>query len=231
MSDVTSSVVYRFLDLLGRWDYDIPLTTQWSVCISPEMGDNGNIEGFFQKIGQYTEIDATGFKIDPYIMRRVLSNVTQPVIDGFGLYYAQAVTVPKESFSIESAGIAGMGGFLKGSVGSDRMDSSTRIMSLDLLETNLDFCDSLMKPWIIASSYMGMINLGRDNSLKADIYVEQYTRNNGDVIKPIRKIHKFSGCMPFDVSENQIKYDEEAVNTKTVSFVYNSYTYKVFSSD
>jgi hypothetical protein len=226
----TASNVYRFLDLLGRWDYDVPLTTQWSVCISPEMGDT-NIEGFFKKIGEYTEIDATDFKIHPHMMRRVMSNVTQPVVDGIGLYYAQSVTVPKESFAVESAGITGMGGFLKGSVGSDRMDSSTRIMSLELLETNLDFCDALMRPWIIACSYMGMINLGRENSLKADIYIEQYTRNNGDVMKPTRKRHKFSGCMPFDVSENQIKHDEETINTKTVSFIYNSYTYKVFSSD
>lgn len=226
-----SSPVYYFLDRLSQWDYDIPLTTQWSVIIEPEMSNFGSSDQFFQKIGEYTQIDKTGFVIHPNMQKRVLSELTQPVVNGLGLYYAQKVRFPKEEFSVQGVGVDGMGGYLKGVVANDRYEMGARSLNIDFLETNLDFNDALIRPWMIACSYRGLIDLGPQDSLKANIYIYQFTKNIGeDVEKPIRKIHLFQGCVPYNITEDEINYESEQINIKTVNFTYTNYTYKVFSS-
>jgi hypothetical protein len=222
------SPVSMFLDLMGEWKYSFPLTTQWTLAIEPEANQLGNSQGLFNIIGQYTQIDVSNFLIPPYIQSLLLGETTQPNLDGLGLYFAQSVTIPKESFSPTEAGIAGMGGYLRGAVGGDRLGIAERTFTTEFLETNLDFVDGLIRPWIIAASYKGLINMGKANSIKATITVREFTRQSGpDNMKPERKTHVFEGCVPIDVSDKTLKYDQEHVLINTVNWIFNKYTYKI----
>jgi hypothetical protein len=41
MADVISkSLVNNFFELLGEWNYNFPLTTQWAVAIQPDAGNS-----------------------------------------------------------------------------------------------------------------------------------------------------------------------------------------------
>ena len=66
---------------------------------------------------------------------------------------------PPETWQPASAGSEGTGGYLKGIVGGDRLDLQSKHLNIDFLETNIDFMDGLIRPWIIAASYKGLINL------------------------------------------------------------------------
>ena len=229
MADVNPpSPVTHFLELLSIWDYSLPLTTQWAVIISPEASENGDQNGLFQIIKEYTQVDVTDFYIPLSIQNKLLNGKTQPNIDGLGLYYAQSIRMPKESFSPQFVGVDNMGGFLKGTVGSDRLDMGGRHLNIDFLETNIDFADGLIRPWIIAASYKGLINTGRKNSIKCSIVIQEFTRQkDADNVKPIRKIHTFEGCVPTDVSERILKYDSEEILIKSVGWIYTSYKYQI----
>lgn len=223
------SPVYYFLSLLGTWDYNVPLTTQWSVAIKPDAGN-----GLFDIIKDQTQIDVNNFYIPTFIQNKLLNEKTQSSMDGLGLYFAQSVKMPKESFSPTSAGLDGTGGYLKGIVGGDRLDLQSKHLSIDFLETNIDFMDGLIRPWIIAASYKGLINLGARNSIKSSIYVVEYTRDRVvDVHRPTRKVHKFSGCVPIDVTEKTLKYDAEPAEAPigSVSWIFEQYTYELFAHD
>lgn len=224
-----ASPIYYFMSLLGQWDYNIPLTTQWSVVIKPDAGD-----GLFSIIKDYTQIDVNNFYIPTFIQSKLLDEKSQSRMDGLGLYFAQSVKLPKESFSPASAGTEGTGGYLKGIVGGDRLDLQSKHLNIDFLETNIDFMDGLIRPWIIAASYKGLINLGTSNSIKSSIYVVEYTRDRvSDVHRPTRKVHKFSGCVPIDVSEKTLKYDAEPTDapTNSVNWMFEQYTYELFAHD
>jgi hypothetical protein len=46
-------------------------------------------------------------------------------------------------------------------------------------------------------------------------------------------VHKFSGCVPIDVSEKTLKYDAEPTEapTNSVSWMFEQYTYELFAHD
>lgn len=225
-----SKPIAHFLDRLSEWDYSIPLATQWTIVIQPEANEEGNSEGLFSLIKEYTQVDISNFYIPISIQTRILNNKSQPNMDGLGLYYAQSIKMPRESFTVNSAGIVGTGGFLKGIVGGDRLDMSSRNLEIEFLETNIDFTDGLIRPWIICAAYRGLINTGKRNSIKSSIFISEFTRqrNNGD-LKPIRKIHTFKGCVPTSVAERTLKYDKEPIEApvNSVTWIYENYSYVI----
>jgi hypothetical protein len=225
MAEVSiNSPVLNFLNLLGEWDYNVPLTTQWVVSITPDAGN-----GLFSIIRDYIRIDAHDFYISPSIQSRLLNERVQPKFDGIGLYFAQSVNLPQESFSTASIGVDGMGGYLKGMAATDRLDMGGRNFKIDFLETNLDFVAGLIRPWIITASYKGLINLGTSNSIKCSIEIKEFTNNKVGERKSLRKFHKFLGCVPISVNERTLKYDSEEIKTNSVNWVFEKYTYEIGS--
>ena len=210
-----------FLDNLSRWEYDIPYSTQWAVRITPVAG----VGGFLSNIGSTINVDHYNFEIDPNIMNSLFGEQVQSSSDGIGLHFAQTITTPEESFAIDTGGaLDGAGGFLQGIVGGNRSAGAARSINIDFLETNLDFVDGIIRPWIITTSYNGLIELDKSQSIKADVEVVQYTKGIG---RPVRKIHSFLNCVPFSVQSNSLDYDAERVIKRTVGWIYNHYTYRL----
>jgi len=223
MAEVNAkSLVNNFFELLGEWNYNFPLTTQWAVTIQPDAGNN-----LFSIIRKYTELDVYDFYISSTIQEALLNEKSNPKSDELGLYFAQRIGIPKESFQPSSAGTANMGGYIKGVVGGDRLGLENKLLSIDFLETNIDFGAGLIRPWIIASAYKGMINLGRSNSIKCEITIREFTGNSKTTRKPLRKYHKFKGCVPVDINEKELKYDAESIRIDTVNWIFEEYTYEI----
>lgn len=223
MADVIAkSLVNNFFELLGEWNYNFPLTTQWAIAIQPDAGNN-----LFNIIRKYTELDVDKFYISESIQQSLLSEKSNPKTDELGLYFAQQVTIPKESFSPVVAGSENMGGYIKGIVGGERLSLDNKLLGIDFLETNIDFGAGLIKPWIIAAAYKGMINLGLSNSIKCEITIREFTGSSKTSSKPLRKYHKFRGCVPIDINEKVLKYDTEAIRIDTVNWIFDEYTYEI----
>ena len=212
----------------GYWDYNIPLTSQWAVAIVPDTYDVGGPDALFEMIKEYTQVDVNKFYVPTSVQNKLLNDMTQPKLDGLGLYYAQSVKLPKEAFSVNSAGGDNMNGYLKGFVGSDRLSLADRGIHIDFLETNLDFVYGLIRPWIIAASYRGLINTGKENSIKCTITVQEFTRQRNYDNKPLRLMHIFEGCVPIDVPDRTLKYDaepSEAPVSTGVTWMFEKYRY------
>ena len=214
-----------FLDNLSRWEYDIPYATQWAVRITPVAG----IGAFLSNIGSTINVDHYSFEADSNIMSALFGEQVQGAADGIGLYFAQTLTTPEESFAIDAGSpLDGSGGFLQGIVGGNRSAGATRSINIDFLETNLDFVDGIIRPWIITASYNGLIELDKSQSIKADLEVVQYTKGAS---RPVRKVHSFINCVPFSVQSNSLDYDAERVIKRTVGWIYNHYTYKLMGGE
>jgi hypothetical protein len=219
----------HFLSNISKWNYNIPQKTQWVVQIKPENESN-----FFETIGSnlYNGLDDNQFIISENlktIQEQLLGNKTQPNIDGLGLFFAQDITIPKEGFAVNNVGIDGMNGYLKGNVGSDRFAFDQKQLKISFLETNLDFVSGLIRPWIIAASYIGLINLGTANSIKANITLVEYTNSSSTELKPIRREHLFTGCVPCDINEMELKQSGQDVSIIPVSWTFIKHTYRIFA--
>lgn len=223
----TYSPASRFLDLISKWEYDVPLTTQWFVTITPENESylmsklNGrNSSGIYKD---------NGIILGQKQLDKLYNSTTRGVIsdpDASGLFFVQNMKLPKESFSINTASVENMGGYLKSAVGGDRIGMSEKSISLGFLETNLDFNDGIIKPWIVTASYEGLIALS-NSSIKATIRVSQYTKARGFEKKPRRKLFEFFGCVPYSISDSELNYDGERIDVKTVDWVFTNYTYAI----
>jgi len=220
MADGLYSPRDYFLGNLSTWDYDVPYTTQWVVRIIPRA----RLSDFLAKIGSTIEADYSGFVSDPVIQQILFSENVHQILPGLGMHFAQKVTLPKESFSPTSPDASEQGGFMSGVIGGDRVGIRDKSITTDLLETNTDFIDGIIRPWIITTAYTGLIERTDTVSIKADIQVVQYTKGSD---RPARKIHEFLGCVPFDVDQSSLDYDTERAVNKTVGWVYNTYTYKL----
>lgn len=215
----------KFLNNLGKWEFSIPLQAQWAIKIIP---DNPNVAAFLSTIGtQYTPVDYGNFEIPSNITDMLFSPDAQSESHGLGLHFAQGVTVPDEGFSPTNTGIQDAGGYLRGAVGGDRKGMGEKTFSMNLLETNLDFCDGIIRPWIIAASYLGLIDLGATNSIKSTVYIQQFTRGSlAGNAKPMRKIHTFRGCVPFEIDGSRLDYTtEDNVTIRDTQWMFNHHTY------
>lgn len=220
MADGLYSPRDYFLENLSTWDYDVPYTTQWVVRIKPRA----RLLDFLDKIGSTIEADYSGFVSDTAIQQILFNESVHQVLPGLGMHFAQKITMPKESFAPATADTSENGGFMGGVLGGDRIGVREKSITTDLLETNTDFIDGIIRPWIITTAYTGLIERTDRVSIKADIQVVQYTKGAD---RPARKIHEFLGCVPFDVDPTSLDYDSEKAVTKTVGWVYNTYTYRL----
>tara|TARA_R110000868_G_scaffold391767_1_gene662041 strand:+ start:204 stop:905 length:702 start_codon:yes stop_codon:yes gene_type:complete len=232
---VSDSPRNLFLNNLSNWEQSIPLQSQWIIQIQPQ---SGSISSLYQAIlGQEdsgTTLDLNQFKISPNIAKRVFgesgSNTNSQTI---GCFYAQEVGLPQESFSSTDATLVGAGGFLTGIVGGDRLQNSQRNFNIGFLETNLDFIDGIIKPWIIAGAYRGLIARSGNKNIKCNIKIVQFTKNFFEKKRPARKMHEFFDCIPRNVqSPPPLRYDEPtSVNIMNVDWSYNSYSYKLLPQE
>ncbi len=217
--EVRGGIVNHFLDLLSKRDYDIPLTTQWLVRISFDE----NKDQLFSEIQKYTQVDKNKFYISNSILNNLTNSKVQPVEnDTGGLFFAQTVKLPDESFEVGTSNENSYG-ILGGLFAENRKSYATRNISIGFLETNLDFLDGLIRPWIIAASYRGLLEGGGKPSIKRDIQVVQITKN-----RQIRKIHNFEKCVPVSVTADTLNYDGEKAIVRDVVWHFNKYTYQIF---
>lgn len=212
-----------FLRNLSQWAFDVPYATQWAVQFNPVAGLSNLLGG----LQHYTTIDVDQFAINNGVLSKLTNSSVMGEADNLGLHFAQAINAPSEGFSPVRVGIEESGGFLKGAVGGDRMGMSEKIISIDMLETNLDFIDGVIRPWVIAASYRGLIERSDVPSIKCTILLSQYSKGPN---RPRRKLHQFHGCVPMDVVGTTLDYDNEKLFKRTVKWVYNHYTYELFDN-
>lgn len=207
-----------FLYNLSTWEFDIPLNAQWIIRITPKAP----VEEFLATIGSTIAVDTVDFSINPNVMSLLFGESVNSSLPGLGLYFAQTINTPREAFGIK--GDLANNGFLAGNMADNREGAGVRSISIGFLETNFDFIDGIIRPWVITASYRGLMEISGETSIKADIDLIQYTKGEG---RPIRKIHRFSSATPFEVDGINLDYNEEKIITRSVNWVYNHYTYDI----
>lgn len=147
-----------------------------------------------------------------------------------GCLFAQGVSIPQEAMSFSQAEIAPQsGGFIRGLVANPR--ESFQPLSIEFRETNVSFVDTVLRPWVVAASHLGLVSRppGDKNNIKADITITQLGVFKRDLPPIIRKQFRFFNCVPFQMNRQQMTYDTDSgsMNPIDTQWHYSHYIVKI----
>ena len=225
---MANSPIKTRLHLHRDWQHDLPLKSLWTLDFATR--DGGDITTLGSRINNVISQYERRTAQDWSIIESLLKDQTDSSGE-FGYLLAQNIAFPNESFNINTENIEGAGGYLMGYTSGERASygSSNRI-DITFLETNTDIIDYFIKPWIIASSFKGLVEDGITNEdLKCNITVALYTRKKSSSSNTnkleIRKKITFYNAVPFNVAGDAVSYGDISFSelTKVVSFAFSHY--------
>jgi hypothetical protein len=214
------------LNLLSEaWSSDIPLKFLWAIDIYGVDSDNINaVNDYYEKRrrDEWTTPDA--------------ASIESFSSDNFGFLLAQNVNFPQDSFNVGNLEV-GNGGFLPGYYGDTRSGyGGSNNLGITFLETNIDFVDYFIRPWIIAASHKGLIDDG-DTSTNIKCTVEAYlfsrdsqsSTSSTNIVNrklKVRKHFTFHNVVPFQVEGDNLKTEgmDYSDLLKRVSFAFTHYS-------
>ena len=224
------------LSLHQKWASDFPLKFLWSVDFSGREGASmtsvgSNVERIID------EYEGNTFPTIPSLIDDYSSNSND-----LGVLLAQAVSLPNEQITIGTEALANSGGFRAGYFADRRANyGAENKLDLTFLETNVDLMDYFLKPWVVATSYKGLIEDGEDD-IKCDINLVLYSKSDvyykgskfdssQDFNRPLveysaRKIYTFYDSAPFNIEGGQLSYNNDLSLdelSKTISFAFSHY--------
>lgn len=220
--------VQRRLDsLTENWVNDIPAKFLWTIDFQ-SRGGGGSL---------LTVADSIARVLEDYEDRRWSLNgdlFTTRSDDNVGFLFAQTVALPMEQLGVGTLPVANSGGFVAGYYSDRRADyGNSNKLDITFLEQNRDVVDMFIRPWLVATSYYGLIE-DNEIDLKCNITVNLHSRNpSGEDNRGIpfgssgnlRKSYMFEGCVPINVEGDALSYGDLSMSDleRTASFAFSKY--------
>lgn len=215
-----SNAIPNFVDLLDNWSYHYPLPSQWAVEIPLPGG-----------ISQSLESDIQELEHPEWEINTALSELTKYEVlkkDTIHCFFVDGVQLQPENAGAASTSIGEggniNGGLIPGLYSIGRGDFASRALSITFRETAHSFADFVIRPWIILAAHLGRI-ADRNNDIKTNITVYSYGKSRGQSsTSPIRKIHRYYGCIPSKVNSLDLKYDDGSIMSYQTEWHYDRYS-------
>jgi hypothetical protein len=139
-----------------------------------------------------------------------------------GCLFAQAVQIPGESMVANPEGLQ-TNGFIRGFVGGGR--DSFPSLQVVFLETNISFVDNVIRPWVIATSHLGMIARSGNDNYRGIINVYKLGVINSFEPPIVTQKYTFYGICPISVGGEEYNYNvsNSPINRET-NFTYHYYS-------
>jgi len=212
-----------FLDAISRWRNDVPLKNLWVLNLdTPRLrGVQANVKALMLACENQLNREAW-----PVI------DFTSQIRPDLGYVFCTMVNLIGDAVDSPAVEIEDRGGLRPGFVLGNRTPYSG--ISIEMLESNLDIIDFLLRPWVIANSHFGLIKDSRFD-LCCDLEIQLYTRVDRvkQNLKPeefgtewqLRKIFTFLDCYPTSVEPDKLNYTGVTTTdvTKTSTWYFRDY--------
>lgn len=229
-----------FLVQMESWFTAIPRNTHWVVIIDriPPALTSGLIK-------KLENVNSTDNSWDTTAAVKAITSF--PFMKVNGCLFAQNCSLPGESYTIEAIGTGNMGGFIQGTINSQRKTFADAPLTIGFRETNTSFIDMVIRPWVVLGSHFGRIARPDDKSaipgksflgmftfggskeqfamenMKTNITIIQYSTSYQKISQIPRKVWTFYNCMPYQIREQELKYDKEDLVTNETAWSYDYY--------
>ena len=205
-----------FMHALSRWWLTPAMPNLWAIHFNmPSLLTDDNMNFWNEQITQ------SKWGIDSGIQTLFSPYTTKYS----GCIFAQSVEIPGELLEVGYAGPNNRG-FTYSPYVKKRMEPDR--FSIEILETNVSYTDTIIKPWLVLAAHYGLIardNGDNTNSIKADLEVWEMAKT-GDFSADIarRKVHFFKNCIPFRVDPYTKNYSPDTkLETRKSQWLYTRY--------
>lgn len=190
-----SGPIPEFLDKVSNnWGLTFVYPKIWAISFSPASGKNSSSHlgtAIKQVLTKYNDINnfrSVFYSKNPY--SRILSSpseVTVSVGDAVHFLLANKISIPGENIQLSTGTISAAdmaGGILWGrALGSRQSNpSSTNKIKITFFDTNKELIDLLIKPWLAAVSYQGLIEDESCPQLKCDITAHFFAKSSAQAV-------------------------------------------------
>jgi hypothetical protein len=139
-----------------------------------------------------------------------------------GCLFVQAVQIPGESFTVNPEGLQ-QNGYLRTNIGAGR-DAYNGIQVV-FLDTNVSFVDNLIRPWVIATSHLGLIARSGSDNYRTTMSVFKLGVQNPSEPPYVAQKYTFYGVCPISVTGEEYSYSPVTSPTnRETTFLFHSYT-------
>ena len=143
--------------------------------------------------------------------------------DGIGSVFARQVNLPGDGMEAGNNGLD-YGGFLPPATSNTRTKYPK--LRVVFLETNASFVDLVIRPWLVLSSYYGLVSRSSESNKNVkcswcDVYLK--ARTGSGQPQGIRKIYRFANIVPVSIDGEQYSYMADDMKYTAVDFVYDQY--------
>ena len=221
MAEFNGQIPFFLDNFLSRPAGALPKGAQWVLTFDGAFDDGGN-----RSYKEVLPVQAIKKCIDFEPRKwQVERSINTTLIDGFqktkGCMFAQAVSIPGESTTTNPEGLQA-NGFIRTTVGGGR-DNYTGLQIV-FLETNISFVDNVIRPWVIATSHLGMIARKGQDNYRCNISVYKLGVSDANTKPHVLQKFTFFGACPVSVSGEEYNYgtSNSPVNRET-TFIYHYY--------
>jgi hypothetical protein len=139
-----------------------------------------------------------------------------------GCMFVQAVQIPGESTVANPEGLQ-QSGYIRSYVGGGRDAFPT--ISVSFLETNISFVDNVMRPWVIATSHLGMVARQGPENYRCNFSVYKLGVISQEANPYVAIKYTFFGACPISVTGEEYNYTQtnSPINREAI-FTYHYYS-------
>jgi hypothetical protein len=213
-----------YAQILADWPTALGSASQWFLWF--DLSDIPALQTDIQKKLREKEavLGPSGWILGNDTVDKLLDWKLQLNADSsMGCVFARQVNLPGYSFEAGNSGL-NYGGYTAPATSNSR--STYQKLNITFLETNASFVDFVVKPWMILSSYYGLVARGpnSDKNVKCswcDICF--LARTSPGVSPAIRKVYRFTNLVPVNIQGEQYSYMSDDMKYTSVDFVYDQY--------
>lgn len=175
------------------WGLNFVFTKIWAVNFTRYNSSTGgnlcdNIKRIFAMYGDINELSKfvpTNTSLYYSLLDLDINSKEAVRVGSKAIHFALAnkITIPQESMALNRSSLIpedSRGGNLDARLGGARLNDVQRSVNITFLDTNKEFCDYIIKPWIVASAHRGLIESTELPNLKCDIDVTFFAKSSPD---------------------------------------------------
>jgi hypothetical protein len=222
MPVLNSPYNYYLNTVLGQWPTNLALASQWYLTF--DFSGVGALTSQFQNLLNNQEY-RSNWQYNPSVTSTLLDPKLQRSGENLmGCAWARQVRLPSESIDTSHTGLD-YGGYQAPATSNTRKNYEN--LQITMLETNASFIDLILRPWVVAVGYYGLV--ARDPASPKNVKCNALSvtmmskTGYGNMMQP-RKVYNFYNVAPVNIPTEEYSYMEEGLRTSPIDFVYDYYS-------
>jgi hypothetical protein len=209
----------HFLRMMENWEFSIPNQFMWIGYIDPYPAAL-NARDFIVYEGSDGTKKPNNIDTD---VKKLTSDQYQRT--DAGCVFINGMSIPAEQYVTEYVNLPAGGGrgFIPGLVGQNR--ASFNPVTTRIIESNLSFTHSIIRPWLILASHYGLVArpAGDIKNIKTTLQVIQLGKTTANSPLINRKIFRFYNCVPISYTPMDLPYNATDLQTFDIQWAYSHY--------